>query len=817
MTLLKGINALVNLVRHPTMSTEELSVTESIPAGDQAVEGITRIIEQKIRASKETPVLRDQHGKQHGCVWAEFHVEDGLPDQLRVGLFKEPKTFPAWIRFSSLQERDDSKGDAQAFAIKLMGVEGEPALPEEDGKTQDFIMVNHPVFPIKNASDYLERQTKGMQASQCPVKQASSGLATWVPFIFPSKNPLTWRLRELSIVLTVAAKKVLKKPNCPLELQYWSMTPYQMGSSTGQAMKFFVKPAPTNRLGKIVPKSRNYMREAMTDYLASREAYFDFYVQLQSDPNSTPIEDPRINWQGASEYKAATIRIPAQRFDSAEQMEFGENLSYKPWHALAEHAPLGEVNFIRKEVYRRASNLRRDLNGVTNREEPTPDTYHPHLLDAQVPHHPLTVLVPIKDGEVQHLRTILDNVEDNLITGFNDYSPSTHSCRWVIVEDPDDEQGIRPHLLFTCNYEGRFDYFVRELVKIASECPQVEAIWDKCEGYVSGTSRSIQAYSEFLLSYSDHNAKPPVYYTAYRNRTVSTIRNSRNIREKLEDVLDSSRFQIDAITRSLFIHPPLPMLGPPDAVKAMLSKIGLFLIEKLFRVIEFLIGIRSQYRDPQMPIVIRETLKSDEARYAGLRNKEDRGPQNELTTLVAIRSNWYSKLLLRAILVRASQRAKRARGSLSNITTIHFLRWIIFDLDTKAGSKKSYLYFESHYNGSWDSYIDDFVKNARSSMNLVWGNCIGFPKGGCEDIESFKEHIRAHQFPAQIFYSAYPNSTVETILSDLQVRDTVEQSFQSPSTGPVLPSNEPFNIVKFVVLALPPVILFIQSLLQQAR
>ena len=63
-----------------------------------------------------------------------------------------------------------------------------------------------------------------------------------------------------------------------------------------------------------------------------------------------PVEDPTVEWT-APWQKVATIRIPPQSFDSPEQMAFGENLSFTPWHTLPEHRPLGGVNRARKRIY----------------------------------------------------------------------------------------------------------------------------------------------------------------------------------------------------------------------------------------------------------------------------------------------------------------------------------------------------------------------------------------------------------------------------------------------------------------------------------
>lgn len=66
----------------------------------------------------------------------------------------------------------------------------------------------------------------------------------------------------------------------------------------------------------------------------------------------------------------ATIRIPKQEFGGDRQREFGENLSYSPWHSLPEHHPLGGINRARKVVYAFISTFRHQQNQAP-RAEPT--------------------------------------------------------------------------------------------------------------------------------------------------------------------------------------------------------------------------------------------------------------------------------------------------------------------------------------------------------------------------------------------------------------------------------------------------------------
>lgn len=324
---------------------------------------------------KQPRILRGQHPKQHGCVWAEFTIESDLPpedipEDIKVGIFKEfNKTFPAWIRFSNARKQDDSKGGAHGMAIKLMKVEGKKVLKkEENAKTQDFVLFDHPVFFIRNVKDYvlfdeeLEKALNKSPNAPNPIK-----------FIFPGLNPFKWRLHELCILRALQSKKI----GSPLETQYWSATPYKLGA---KSVKYFVKPS-NKKSFKLPLKTKDYLREAMIDRLTTKKdmACFDFYIQVQTDSLRMPIEDPTIDWRNAKEYKVATIKILPQNFDSPEQMAFGENLSYTPWHSLPEHEPIGGINRARREVYMQTSELRHRKNRVLS-QEPTPETFAPALL-----------------------------------------------------------------------------------------------------------------------------------------------------------------------------------------------------------------------------------------------------------------------------------------------------------------------------------------------------------------------------------------------------------------------------------------------------
>ncbi len=179
---------------------------------------------------------------------------------------------------------------------------------------------------------------------------------------------LTFQVGTLLRVLRLVSKRIAN----PLTTRYWSTTPYQFGE--GKAAKFLAVPDVIETELPADP-SADSLRQAMAERLRAEDVYFDFKVQLQTDEHATPIEDATVEWPEsiAPARTVARIKIPAQEFQSREQMAFGEDLSFTPWHAIVEHRPLGGVNRARKEVYRQISRLRHEINGTTSREPEADD------------------------------------------------------------------------------------------------------------------------------------------------------------------------------------------------------------------------------------------------------------------------------------------------------------------------------------------------------------------------------------------------------------------------------------------------------------
>ena len=130
------------------------------------IEKILTISKFSMQHKPHPPMLRDQHPKSHGYVEGEFIVEEHTPETMKVGVFKESKTYPLWIRFSNGgSDRNpetgdfvpDTVGDVRGMAIKLMNVEGEMVLPDSEHQgEQDFILMNNSTFFIRDVQGYID-------------------------------------------------------------------------------------------------------------------------------------------------------------------------------------------------------------------------------------------------------------------------------------------------------------------------------------------------------------------------------------------------------------------------------------------------------------------------------------------------------------------------------------------------------------------------------------------------------------------------------------------------------------------------------------
>lgn len=104
-------------------------------------------------------------------------------------------------------------------------------------------------------------------------------------------------------------------------------------------------------------------------------------------------------------------------------------------------------------------------------------------------------------------------------------------------------------------------------------------------------------------------------------------------------------------------------------------------------------------------------------------------------------------------------------GFVINMGSIHYARWWRL-----PGTNK--VCFYSNFDGSWESYLEDFITRARQGQSASWSNWQGFPRTryliglGAEDGDAFKRWVRTVQQVVPFWYSRFPELTTERIRSN---------------------------------------------------
>ncbi|MFL5540396.1 MAG: Dyp-type peroxidase [Longimicrobiaceae bacterium] len=367
------------------------------------------------------------------------------------------------------------------------------------------------------------------------------------------------------------------------------------------------------------------------------------------------------------------------------------------------------------------------------------------------------------------------------------------------------ESPIPAKLLFSTDFDGSLKAHVDELLTVAG--PGLDRVFGFCEGWPGHTHRA-RAHAFFRK----HRVKSNTFYTGTMRRSVDQIRREAELRDRVSTFLDDEagkpgfptdpvavRERIVEFVRSQKVlswvwqkqEPgPFPtpvahlVLKAVAAVVALLA-VAVFVASRFAGWPAALVGLavvlvalgvvgyaawrylcRLAATDPVI-------VSGDVKKHTGeLAKTEDRIVQNEMSSVIYIKEPlWFRGAVLRAVLAFINFAAKYQdnQGALAGIPSIHFARWVIVD-----GGRR--LVFFSNFDGSWESYLGDFVDKAHNGLTAVWSNCVGFPrtKGllqeGATNEQQFKAYSRASQIPTQVWYSAYRWLSVSNINNNSKIR-----------------------------------------------
>jgi hypothetical protein len=165
------------------------------------------------------------------------------------------------------------------------------------------------------------------------------------------------------------------------------------------------------------------------------------------------------------------------------------------------------------------------------------------------------------------------------------------------------------------------------------------------------------------------------------------------------------------------------------------------------------------------------SVKLDLDRLRDLSDAEDYIVQNAISTLADIKPGRFWRLTATIFLGVANYSSRHIfnQGNLSGLTTVHFARFMKLDNGRKV-------LFTSYYDGSLESYMNDFIDQVSWVLNAVFGNESGYPKtrwlffDGATNELGFKTFLRGHQIPTQVWYSAYERLAAVNIDNNAQIR-----------------------------------------------
>jgi hypothetical protein len=245
--------------------------------------------------------------------------------------------------------------------------------------------------------------------------------------------------------------------------------------------------------------------------------------------------------------------------------------------------------------------------------------------------------------------------------------------------------------------------------------------------------------------------------------------------ERIADVSRLVGFVV--LTACVFLGPPVIVgilvgrtLGLPGWATALLA-IGSAAVAAGWFVLAFRLNeVRDASQDA--PVL-------DPEKLSAMARLEDAIAQNHMISLVHIKPGIVRAIVARVtllalgLLVRAKWGPKA--GYLQSMRTIHFAHWALV-------SNGARLMFHSNFDGSWESYLDDFIEKAHAGLTAAWTHGVGFPptrwltKHGASSGGKFKAWARHSMNVSQFWYSAYSDYSVNQIERHTRVADGLRKA-----------------------------------------
>jgi hypothetical protein len=343
---------------------------------------IVNSVEQTVKASyekeKQKRAVRFAHAKSYGIVRASVEIKSGLAPEYAQGIYAIPATYEAVIRFSNGLGHlgpDAMLGPMFGTGLKFFNVPGHSILENEAGVSNfDYAMINAPVFFANTAQDYvvIERLFDALPGALMEPRTAK----TWLHDFITRDGTLPpdkWLWDELLAFMSLGKTPWLN----PLLSSYWTEGAVRHGEYVA---KVRITPEPSAaaqvRIRDLDPMTdAETVRDSLVAEIGERDYTFQLEAQLCVDPLRMPIENTSIDWsEKLSPFtRIATIRIPKQDISSPVNLDVADRISISPWRTREDHMPMGQIMTVRREVYRRSAEVRRQINQQPQTEPSSPN------------------------------------------------------------------------------------------------------------------------------------------------------------------------------------------------------------------------------------------------------------------------------------------------------------------------------------------------------------------------------------------------------------------------------------------------------------
>jgi hypothetical protein len=397
----------------------------------------------------------------------------------------------------------------------------------------------------------------------------------------------------------------------------------------------------------------------------------------------------------------------------------------------------------------------------------------------------LTLAAHVRPGESEALGRLLETMGDGVANGSvvdAGALEGVHFARFILLEETADLRGepLPATLLYMADLDVPREQHLGELVDEAGD--GIDRLFAHCDGYPESPTRDRRL--DYLRR---HRIKEQAFYVNTVGRTARQIRLEAELRERIEDLLDSNdglrerdpagvrravRDHVEAdLSLKRALRPPARLdLG--FRLRELAHMVGmpllLLLLSPLLLLALPFYAVLLRWHERRDPAPHRKAPPELVQELAAL---EDHLVLNPFSAIGFVKPGRFRRLTLTGVLVAIDYVTRHVfnHENLAGVKTIHFARWVALD-DWRR------VIFASNYDGSLESYMDDFIDKIWWGLNIVFSNGYGYPRArwllldGARDELAFKDYIRLHMAPTRVWYAPYGRLTNENIANNARIR-----------------------------------------------